>query len=194
MKALGFATCAALLLSSACGYAPMSARAVVPETVREVYVDADAGDRGDPELADAMERSLRRLVRREGRFRLAADEKTADAVLRVVIDSTQTRPVAFDEFDDPLDYETTVTTDARLESGGKVLWSAADVGATRAHAAVAGAVVTSSSAFVSTERLRPNDLAAFDTVQLGEERLAHSRDALANDLATTIYLRMMEGR
>jgi hypothetical protein len=88
-----------------------------------------------------------------------------------------------------------VAVDARLSTrSGKLMWAAEDVGATRAHAAVAGAVVTSSSSFIANERLQPGDLAAFDTVQLGEERFAHAREALADDLAATVYLRMLEGR
>jgi hypothetical protein len=186
---------AALLAVQACGYAPMSTLGVVPASVERLYIDIEEGAQGDPELADTLERALRRVVRRDARFRLAADPTDSDAVLHVQLDSTFTRPVAFDEFDDPLDYETTISVVARLERrDGNLLWSASDFGATRAHAAVAGAVVTSSSAFVSEERLRPEDLAAFDTVQLGEQRLVHARDALADDLAATIYLRMMEGR
>jgi hypothetical protein len=170
------------------------AGAMGPDVTR-LAVDVDEGTRGDPEFADALERSLRRAVRRDARFRLEVEPSAADAVLRVNLDTSVTRPVAFDRFDDPLDYETTIAVDARLEGrSGNVLWAADDVAATRAHAAVAGAVVTSSSAFVSSERLRPEDLAAFDTVQLGEQRLSHAREALADDLAATIYLRMMEGR
>jgi hypothetical protein len=194
MKRVAAAFLAATMLA-ACGYVPMNRAGVVPETVDRLYVDVDAGTRGDPELADALGRSLRRLVRRDARFHLAADSGAADAVLRVELLSSVTRPVAFDRFDDPLDYETTVSVDARLRSrDGTIMWTAPDVGATRAHAAVAGAVITSSSAFQSSERLQPEDLAVMDTVQLGEQRLTHARDAIADDLAATIYLRMMEGR
>jgi len=194
MKTLACALAAATLFAG-CGYVPMNRAGVVPDEVDRLYVDVDAGTRGDPELADALGRSLRRLVRRDARFRLATDSGGADAVLRVEFVSSITRPVAFDRFDDPLDYETTVSVDARLRGrDGNVMWNASELGATRAHAAVAGAVVTSSSAFQSTERLRPEDLATFDTVQLGEQRLSHARDAIADDLAATIYLRMMEGR
>jgi hypothetical protein len=192
----GFAAlAAALAVFSACGYSPMNRAGAMSTDVTRLAVDVDEGTRGDPEFADALERSLRRSVRRDARFRLEMEPSAADAVLRVNLDTPVTRPVAFDRFDDPLDYETTIAVDARLEGrSGNVLWAADNVAATRAHAAVAGAVVTSSSAFVSSERLRPEDLAAFDTVQLGEQRLSHAREALADDLAATIYLRMMEGR
>jgi hypothetical protein len=194
MRRLSVLLVAAVTLAG-CGYAPMYRAGVVPNTVDRLYVDVDAGTRGDPELADVLGRALRRLVRRDARFHLAADSGGADAVLRVEFVSSATRPVAFDRFDDPLDYETTVSVDARLRAhDGTVMWTAHDIGATRAHAAVAGAVVTSSSSFQSSERLRPEDLAILDTVQLGEERLTHAHDAIAEDLAATIYLRMMEGR
>jgi outer membrane lipopolysaccharide assembly protein LptE/RlpB len=183
------------MLIAGCGYAPMSSAGALPSDVRTLYVDADEGPRGDPELADALERALRRVIRRDGFFSLAATPTSADAVLRVDLAASVTRPVAFDQYDDPLDYETTVTVNAKLStSTGIVVWGAKDLGATRAHAAAAGAVVTSSSAFLSSERLRPRDLGALDTVQLGEQRLTHARQQLAADLASAIYLSMTEGR
>ena len=186
---------AIVLLVAGCGYAPMHRAGALPPEVRTLYVEADEGPRGDPEFADVLEHSLRRVIRRDGRFALAATRNSADAVLRVNLDTSVTRPVAFDQYDDPLDYETTATVNANLATAtGTVLWAARNMGATRAHAAVAGAVVTSSSAFVSAERLRPQDLAAFDTVQLGEQRLTHAREQVAADLASAIYLRMTEGR
>jgi len=183
------------MLLAGCGYAPMGRVGPWSVDVRTMCVETDEGTRGDPELAAALEHALRRVVRRDGRFQLVASPGSADAVLRVELGSSITRAVAFDQYDDPLDYETTVTVNANLATGtGTVLWYARRLGATRAHAAVAGAVVTSSSAFISSERLRPQDLAAFDTVQLGEQRLTHAREELAADLASTIYLRMTEGR
>ena len=41
---------------------------------------------------------------------------------------------------------------------------------------------------------RPENLEAFDTVQLGEQRLRHARRTLAQDLARTVYQLMTEGR
>ena len=179
----------------ACGYAPMSRVGALPDRVETIFVEADEGTKGDPELADAIARALRAVVRRDGRFRLSANRAEADAVLGVGLDTSITRPVAFDKYDDPLDYETTVAVNASLVStNGTTLWAARELGATRAHAAVAGAVVTSSSAFISSERLNPEALASFDTVQLGEQRLAHARETLASDIAAAIYLRMTEGR
>ncbi len=183
------------LLSAACGYMPMASNGVVPATVTRLYVSVDEGTAGDPELADAVARALRQVIRRDGRFALTNSEPSADAVLRVGLELPVTRPVAFDEFDDPLDYETTLIARARLDVPDRApLWEAREVAVTRAHGAVAGAVVTSSSAFVAGERIRPEDLAAFDTVQLGQERISHAQAALVHDLAQTIYLRLVEGR
>jgi hypothetical protein len=75
-----------------------------------------------------------------------------------------------------------------------MLWQGKGIGATRAHAAVAGAVITSSSAFQSSERLTDADLAAMDTVQLGEQRTHHARVRLVGDLASNIFSLMAEGR
>jgi len=180
---------------SGCGYALMSDSAGVPDSVQRLYVATGDGRKADPVIADALGRELRRLVRTEGRFTLTETEAQADAVLRVDIVSALTRPVAFDEFDDVLDYETTLRINAALEDdAGGLLWEHDRIAATRSHGAVSGAVVSSSSAFQSTERLRPENLEAFDTVQLGEQRLRHARQALAQDLARTVYQLMTEGR
>lgn len=192
---LGIVLAAAILAGSGCGYALMEPTAGVPGSVRSLYVATDDGAKADPVIADALGRELRRIVRTEGRFTLTETASAADAVLRVQIVSSLTRPVAFDEFDDVLDYETTLRIDAALEDErGGVLWEHDRIAATRAHGAVAGAVVTSSSSFQSTERLLAENLEAFDTVQLGEQRIRHARRALARDLARTVYQLMTEGR
>jgi hypothetical protein len=167
----------------------------LPNDVTSIYI-ADIDDQStDPELTDALERELRQMFRRSGRFEVASTRAEADAVLRVDLAGALTRPVAFDDLDEVLDYETTMRANAVLESrGGDVLWEGRGIGATRAHAAVAGAVITSSSAFQSDERLTDEDLADYDTVQLGEQRAAHARSRLLGDLAGNIYTLMAEGR
>lgn len=181
--------------AAGCGYSFIAPGAYLPTDLRTVFV-ADIDDRStDPELTDALERELRRIFRGSGRFALASERDRADAVLSVDLAGSLTRPVAFDDLDDVLDYETTMRADAVLRSSeGEVLWEGRGIGATRAHAAVAGAVITSSSAFQSTERLTDEDLAGYDTVQLGEQRARHAREQLVGDLAGNIYTLMAEGR
>ena len=187
--------CVAMLVAvQGCGYALMEPSAGVSADIKTLFVTIEEGKESDPVTADALGRELRGVVRREGRFRLAESEGLADAVLRVEIVSSLTRPVAFDRFDDVLDYETTLRIDAGLVSSSGVLWERDRIAATRSHAAVAGAVVTSSSSFQSSERLRPEDLDAFDTVQIGEQRKSHARRELVQDLARTVYQLMTEGR
>jgi outer membrane lipopolysaccharide assembly protein LptE/RlpB len=189
------ATALAVVWLVGCGYSFVTPGAHLPSGLRTVYV-ADIDDRStDPELTDALERELRRILRSSGRFALASSHDAADAVLDVELVGTLSRPVAFDDLDEVLDYETTMRVDAVLRSReGEVLWEGRGIGATRAHAAVAGAVITSSSAFQSTERLTDEDLASYDTVQLGEQRAKHARDQLVGDLAGNIYTLMAEGR
>ncbi len=181
--------------SSGCGYTLVRPGSAMPAGVRSLFVEVVGAARKDPESVDALARELRRIVRRDGRYRVRGDATSADAVLRVELGDARIEPVAFDEFDEVLDYEMTVRVRASLEdSHGKRLWSANDLGATRAHAAVPGAIVTSSSAFQASERLTASDLAVLDTVQLGEVRRQHALDALTRDLAQTIYARMTEAR
>jgi outer membrane lipopolysaccharide assembly protein LptE/RlpB len=178
-----------------CGYGFVRQGAYLPDDIRSVYVAEINELSTDPELTEALERELRSTLRRSGRFVVAVDPVSADATLRVEIVGSATRPVSFDDLDEVLDYETTMRVDAVLESRrGEMLWKGNAIGATRAHAAVAGAVITSSSAFQSTERLTDQDLAEFDTIQLGEQRAQHARGQIVGDLATNIYTLMSEGR
>jgi outer membrane lipopolysaccharide assembly protein LptE/RlpB len=192
---LAAAFVALVTVVSGCGYALIDSAPAVPADVRQLYVLTGGERKADPVIADALGRELRRVVRTDGRFSLAERQSEADAVLRVDIISTLTRPVAFDEYDDVLDYETTLRIDAALsDSAGELIWQHERIAASRQHGAVAGAVVTSSSSFQSTERLKPEVLQEFDTVQIGEQRIHHARRALAEDLARTVYQLMIEGR
>ncbi len=182
-------------LMGGCGYSLIGTERGIPANVRSLYVHIQPSERSDPVLADALARELRRLVRREGRFHIVSDSKVADAVLRVGLLASDTLPVAFDRYDDVLDYETTIRVDAvLLARDGNTLWAQQGISATRAHAAVAGAVVTSSSEFQSAERLTPGVLGQFDAVQLGEQRQEQAERRLVGDLADAIYGFMVEGR
>jgi len=179
-------------LVAGCGYTLVRATAI-PSDVRTILVKVEAPERSDPLLADSMAREFRRLLRWRGRFR-PVDHGPADAELLLRITTDRTRAVAFDEFDEVLDYQVTVAIDAELKrEGSDVLWSAKRISATRGQAAVEGAVVTSSSAFQGGENVNRTDLGLFDTVQLGEERKAAARDAVMRDLAESVYARMTEG-
>lgn len=183
-----------LLLASGCGYSLASPGEGLPSDVRTLYVAEVGGDQADPEVRDALARELRRLIRSRAYFRIVEHEATADAVLRVRFVNFTTRPVAFDQFDEVLDYETTMRVDAELEDQqGGVYWRGREIESTRSHGAVAGAVVTTSSAFQSGERIRLSDLDEMADAQLGESRRQHAYSNIASDLANAIYTRIMAG-
>ncbi len=178
----------------ACGYSLVHPRAPVADEVTRLHVaEVEAGS-GDPVFADHLRRRLRILIRRQGRFTVMPEAGAAEVILRVELDEPYTRAVSFDEYDEVLDYETTVVATARLEArGGEELWRSERVSSTRGHAAVAGAVVASSSDFVAGELSAAGDLAQMDSVQLGEARRSRAQDALAEDLARAIHQRLMGG-
>jgi len=176
-----------------CGYTFVDASAL-PADVKTIRVQAARSDDGDPLLADSLVRELRQILRWRGRFRPVGEGERADATLVVHLTADRTRAVAFDRYDDVLDYQVTMAVDAELSRGsGAVLWKQAKIAASRGHAAVPGAVVTSSSAFQGEEALDAGALNRFDNVQLGEERRVTARDRAVRDLAETIYSRMTEG-
>jgi hypothetical protein len=181
------------LMASSCGYS-LVAGSQLPDDVKVVRIArVDAGAL-DPQFADMLARELRAEFRRRGMLTPAAEGQAADAVLHVSLTHDRVRALAFDEFDDVLDYASTVAVDASLMSdGGSLLWSAEKMAASRGHAAVAGAVVRSSAAFQTGERLDSDALDQFEGVQLGEERRLVARERIARDLAATIYVSMTEG-
>lgn len=185
---------AALLASASigCGYTLVGTDSDLRD-IRTIRVKVEASERIDPLLADSLGRELRRVIRWGGRFR-PVNDGGADAELLLKITTDRMRAVAFDEFDEVLDYQRTIAVDARLQkAGADVLWSADRIAATRGQAAVVGAVVTSSSAFQGGDTTRADALSKFDTVQLGEERKTAAREAAMRDLAETVYGRMTEG-
>jgi len=180
------------IVAGGCGYT-FVATSAVPGDVRSIHVSVAAPERSDPLIADSLAREVRRVLRWNGRFR-PVESGAADAELRLTITTDRTRAVAFDEFDEVLDYQMTVAVDAELKrDDSAVLWSAQRIAVTRGQAAVEGAVVTSSSAFQGGDIVSGEKLERFDTVQLGEERKTAAREAVMRDLAETIYARMTEG-
>jgi len=196
MRALASFACVLVTASllAGCGYSLATPGADLPREVRTLYIAPVAGDGADPEVSDALARELRRLVRERAYFRVSESESGADAVLRVSLVDFVSRPVAFDKYDEVLDYETTIRVDAALErESGEVLWRGKGIESTRSHAAVAGAVVGTSSAFQGGERIRLGDLAQMADAQLGESRRRHAHASIAEDLADAIYSRIMAG-
>lgn len=183
---------AAALFVAGCGYTLVRSSAV-PEDIHTIHVRVEAGERSDPVLADALAREVRRVLRWSGRYQ-PVESGRSDAELVLKITTERIRAVAFDEFDQVLDYQTTVAVNAVLRrTGDDVVWAADGIAATRGQAAVEGAVVTSSSSFQGGDIVSRGALAKFDTVQLGEERKAAARDAVMRDLAEIVYTRMTEG-
>ena len=110
---LALALLGIVLACGGCGYTLVRADALPPE-IRTVAVEpADIGD-GDPLLADALVRSLRTVMRRGGRLVPVGADQPADARLSIQVISDRSRPVAFDEFDDVLDYQSSLVADATL--------------------------------------------------------------------------------
>ncbi len=184
----------AALVLSGCGYTLVGGGQGISGTVRTIYVAKVDVRNKDLRTGDAIARSLRGEMRRHARFVPVADAGGADAVLEVRLSEDRTRSAAFDEFDEALSYDTVFVASARLRDGqGKELWAQDRIGLVSNYGAVPGAVVTSSSSFQSKERLDPRDLAAFDGVQLGENRLAAARSDLIDGLAREIYASMVRG-
>jgi len=189
---LGRCVLMCVLLLSACGYS-LVGFGNLPGGVKTLAISRIEAGPLDPLFADALTRELRHTLRRQGGLKLAAEGDDYDALLSVELTNDRDRAVAFDEFNDVLDYTATAAANAKLSlRNGKVSWSRERIAASRGHAAVAGAVVSSSASFQVREHLATGALTQFNNVQLGEERRALARQSLAEDLAQAIFSAMTE--
>ena len=183
---------AAGLLAGGCGYHVVKAVGL-PDDLKTVLVRVEAPPRSDPRLADDLAREMRRVLRWNGRLQ-PVEKAPADAELVLRISTDRLRAVAFDKFEEVLDYQATVAVDAELtRDGSGTLWKGDRIAATRGQAAVLGAIVTSSSAFQGGDTSSRSELGTMDTVQLGEERRAAAREQVLRDLAEAVLARMSEG-
>jgi len=194
LRAALWQSCAfALALAAAgCGYSFVRS-VTVPPDVHTISVRVVVPERSDPLLADSLAREMRRVLRWNGRFR-PVESGPADAELVLSVTTDRVRAVAFNRFDQVLDYQATIAVNAELKRGSDaVLWSAERIAATRGQAAVEGAVVTSSSSFQGGDVVSKEALNSYDGVELGEERKTAARESVMRDLAETVYERMTEG-
>jgi hypothetical protein len=180
------AACASAILLSACGYTVLRPGAALPDSVRSVYVAQVVDDEGDPVLADKLRRELRVRFRRQGRLGVVDSPLRADSIIELTVSGYRSQPVAFNQFDEVLDYDTTLRVGVLMKNRAGDTLMERDLSVSRGHPAVRDAIVASSAAFVADRKLAAGDLAEFDGVQLGVYTRAAAVDGLVEDLVDAV--------
>jgi len=181
-----WATCAVVMSLTACGYTVLRPGAALPDSVRSVYVTEVAANESDPVLADSLRRALRARFRRQGRLVVVDFRSEADSVLEVSVAGYRSQPVAFNQFDEVLDYDTTLRARVLMKArDGRTLLDRG-LSVSRGHPAVRDSIITSSAAFVADRKISPADLAEFDGVQLGVYTQDAAREGLVEDLVDAV--------
>lgn len=193
-----------LLLLSGCGYHLIGAEPQLPEDIRSLAVGDIANHTREHGLEKTLEFAFEREIHIRQQYRLEQNSARADAILTGLIRRLDRRPVAFDESDQAVIYELTLSVDLTLtrRDDGKTIWRVRNLKKLDEYASNPRMVVTSSSEF-QQGTLNPSDLpknndSIPDHEQISLIQLADSeRQRAVNRLVATAvhdaYESMIEG-
>lgn len=97
-----------------CGYHLVGVSSVLPEEIESVYITTFNNKTGQPELEQRLSGAVSNEFVARGRYRVAASEEEADAVLQGTIKSFNMSPMALDDRGRATDYQLTITLSVEL--------------------------------------------------------------------------------
>lgn len=190
---------------SGCGYHFVGEHPQLPSDIRSIAVgtiDNKTREHGlEKTLAFAFEREVH--IRRH--YRLESDKNLADALVNGTIRHIERRPVAFDQSDQAVIYQVTLTVDLDVvrRRDGKRLWRVTSMRKTEEYSSSPRVVVTSSSEFQrgtldpSNLPRDPEDGIADDkqisSIQLAESERKRAIDRLLGLVVREAYDSIIEG-
>lgn len=178
----------------ACGYTLMGQATGPAADVRSVSMGPFENRSREFGLDKTLGFAFEREFSRRGRWRVEEEAGAGEAVLTGTIVSFKTRPVAFDQKDEALQYEAELVVDLALrrQSDGAVLWQASGIREIQEYSVAARVVVPTSSQF-QRGTLDVGDLRRLTDIQLAgtEKRLAIDR--LIGSLVFAVHDRIADG-
>ncbi|MDG2306003.1 MAG: LptE family protein [Candidatus Binatia bacterium] len=176
-----------------CGYHFPGDASVLPGGGTTVYVSTFTNQSREPGLENGVRDALEDEILRRGNFELVSED-TADVVLEGVIESLQSRPIAFSNSDEALQYETVMTLSASLlDTRRKALvWRVANLRESDSFGAVPGTVVVQSSQFQEQSTLNQQNLAQLTEVQLSESQKDEAIERVLENMSRDLYNSMVE--
>ncbi len=182
-----------LLIVSGCGYQLVGRHGVVPGGIASLNVGLFENHSREYDLDEKLALALEREFYRRGAIRLEEGADGAEAELKGAIRSFRTRPVAFDAFDEALQYEIELTVDALVErrSDGEVLWRGSGIYAVDTYSVRTDTVVPSSSRF-QRDKLTFSALDDLTPIQLAETERRRAIDRMLQSVVRDVHDRMLD--
>jgi hypothetical protein len=193
------------LALSGCGYHLAGSQIGLPADIASIRIGSIENRSREYGLEKSLAFALEREVMIRRQLRLATDPGAGDAVLSGRIRNLRFRPVAFNNNDQAIAYELTLSLDLQLtrQTDGTMLWNGNGLREDTEYATSAAVIVSSSSQFqqqtLDAANLRDPQLSpqfALNPqsvgVQLGETERQEALARLLQQAARDIYNAMIE--
>jgi len=185
--------CLALLCLAGCGYQFAGRSNLFPKDVQSIYVEPFLNRTRDVGAGNEITSALRSEFYRRGELQLVDQPDRADAILSGVVRIFDSRTASVNQYDEVLQYETTLVIDAtfRRRDPSEILWRGQAMRLTEIHAGSRAAVVTTSSKF-QNQTLNTSDVRQLTDIQLTETESRRMREDLIDRFARELHQRLME--
>ena len=176
-----------------CGYQFAGRSDLFPKDIRSVYVEPFLNRTRDISLQYELATALRSELYRRGELRLVDQADQADAILSGTVRSFNTLTWSVNQFDEVLQYETTLIVDVtfRRREPSEILWRGQNIRLTEIYAGQRAAVVVTSPAF-QNQTLNTTDVRNLTDIQLTESSYQLMRENLLERFARELHQRLME--
>ena len=187
-------TAVLVLLLGGCGYHFPGQGTTLPGGATSVYVGEFANRTRDAGLEGRVRSSLEEEISRRGAFSLASSASSAQVVLEGAVEGLESRPIAFSNTDEALQYETIMTISAQLRDARNqsVVWRVAGLRANDSYGAVLGTVVAESSQFQEQSPIGAQQLGELTDVQLSESQRDEALIRVLENISRDLYNAMVE--
>lgn len=182
------------LMLGACGYNFPGQGTTLPGGATSVYVGEFFNRTRDAGVEGRVRSALEEEIARRGVFTLAPNASSAQVVLEGAVERLESRPVAFSNTDEALQYETIMTVSAQLRDLGseKVVWRVAGLRANDSYGAVLGTVVAESSQFQEQSPIGAQELGQLTDVQISESQREEALARVLENVSRDLYNAMVE--
>src|SRR5262245_16131858 len=181
------------LLVASCGYHFPGQGTKLPGGGNTLHVGEFVNRSREPGLDARVHSALEDEVTRRGIFKLEPGTNGAAVVLEGSIDRLETRPVAFSNSDEAVQYETIMTVSAQLRDtrNDNIVWRVSGLRANDSYGAVFGTVVAESSQFQEQSPINAQQLGQLTDVQLSESQRSEALERVLENFSRDLYNAMV---
>ena len=191
---LGLALAVLVAALAGCGYHFPGQGRTLPGGGTTIHVGRFTNQTREAGLESRVREAIEDEIVRRGVFTLIKDSESADVVLEGSVDRLETRPVAFSNTDEAVQYETIMSISGSLRDPRKekVVWQVASLRANDSYGAVFGTVVAESSQFQEQSLIGAQALGQLTDVQLSESQRIEALDRVLENISRDFYNSMVD--